>query len=221
MHKEKRAPLAQRIHLGRIVGGHRDHRHPNGPVVPGDSGRVGVGTSGDVPCYLSKYSALLCASSRHSSRTDSELSSAGILGENKKRPWPEYARFGYGEVKGSTTTPDSRRNHDSGIPSRDGYGLKRRDLAHKSAECRDKQHCVARQASTRFTVRLRFSDSSCNGNRRTHRHWFRHWQRPERTARRQPSWSLRETRILRGCGPEAAKLPSLEQTFRSDSLTCF
>jgi uncharacterized protein (DUF1501 family) len=42
-------------------------------------------------------------------------------------------------VKSVARTPHSRRSYGSGIPSRDGHGPKWRELAQKSAECRDTQ----------------------------------------------------------------------------------
>ena len=40
-------------------------------------------------------------------------------------------------VKSSFKTPDSQRNYGSGLPSRNGHGLKWRELAQKTPECRD------------------------------------------------------------------------------------
>jgi hypothetical protein len=67
------------------------------------------------------------------------LNGAG-LGENASRSWSEYARIGNGEVKSNPTTPVLRRNRGSGLPSRERYGLRWQELAHKSAECYDAQH---------------------------------------------------------------------------------
>ncbi len=47
--------------------------------------------------------------------------------------------LGSGWLSSGVETPDSRRNHGSGLPSRDGHGPECREFAHKSAECHDTQ----------------------------------------------------------------------------------